>query len=47
MKKEKTYYVRVNEDKEKWIDEQVSTGKFKNASEVINHLLTVVMIKGL
>lgn len=44
--KDKTIYVRISPLAEKWLQEKIETGQFKNNSEVINHFLQELMIMG-
>ncbi|EEN1095314.1 hypothetical protein C3N91_16235 [Salmonella enterica subsp. enterica serovar Aberdeen] len=44
--KDKTIYVRVSPVAEKWLQEKIESGQFKNNSEVINHFLQQQIILG-
>ncbi|MEB0902073.1 MULTISPECIES: ribbon-helix-helix domain-containing protein [Citrobacter freundii complex] len=44
--KDKTIYVRISPTSEKWLQEKIESGKFKNNSEVVNHFLQQLVIMG-
>lgn len=44
--KDKTVYVRIPPVTEKWIQDKIDSGAYKNASEVINYFLTQQVILG-
>ncbi|EOU9592099.1 type II toxin-antitoxin system ParD family antitoxin [Klebsiella aerogenes] len=44
--KDKTVYVRLTPDMDKWVQDKIQSGEYKNASQVINAVLRKEMILG-
>lgn len=44
--KNKTIYLRLTPTNERWLNDKISSGKYKNASEVINDYITKLAALG-